>query len=470
MADINKKKKKKKKVIKYRRPISINIGFLVFLAIFAYILIYMIMYFTRVRVSIYEVVYGKNADLTNRTYNGLLLRSESVVSADTAGYLNYYVKSGERASVGTTVCTIDENGQIQKYLKDNEQEMELKAEDYETLRQYISDFTTEYSDVEFSKTYHFKIDLSSKLLECANMNIINEKLAELSADGNYNYVVNKSSAAGIVEYYSDGYEGKQISEISADDFNSDNYTRKSVAPNDLLEQGNPIYKIISEEEWKVLLLLSEDEAKQRQEDTRIKIRFAKDGTTAVGDFEIINQNNCYIGVVTLDKYMIKYASERYATIQIVEEEVEGLKIPKTSIITKDFFQVPKDFASKGGDSDETGYYKRVYDENNQMTIKFTAPEIYYSDEQYYYIDNEDFEKGDVIIKNDSSETFTIGQTSSIEGVYNVNSGYCVFRRVERLAESGDYFLVDIGTSYGLKVYDHIVLEGNMVTENEVVFR
>ena len=76
MADINKKKKKKKKVIKYRRPISINIGFLVFLAVFAYILIYMVMYFTRVRVSIYEVVYGKNADLTNKTYNGLLLRSE----------------------------------------------------------------------------------------------------------------------------------------------------------------------------------------------------------------------------------------------------------------------------------------------------------------------------------------------------------------------------------------------------------
>lgn len=469
MADVSKKRKKRKKVIKYRKPISINIGFLVFLAIFAYILIYMVMYFTRVRVSIYEVVYGRNADLTNKTYNALLLRSENVISADTAGYLNYYVKSGERASVGTTVCTIDENGQIQEYLKNNEEQINLTDEDYESLRQYISNFTTDYSDIDFSKTYNFKIDLSSKLLECANMNIINEKLAELSAQGNYNYLINKASMAGIVEYYSDGYEGKQISDITSADFDAEKYTRKSVVPGALIEQGNPIYKIINEEEWKVLILLPEEEAQARAEDTRIKIQFTKDGTTAVGDFQIANQNNCYIGIITLDKYMIKYASERYAEIQIIEDETAGLKIPETSIVTKDFFTVPKSFAAKGGDSDEIGYFKQVYEEN-QLTIKFIAPEIYYSDEEYYYIDDEDFQKGDIIIKNDSAETFTIGQTSSMEGVYNVNSGYCVFRRIEKLAKSGDYFLVEVNTSYGLKVYDHIVIDGSMVTENEVVFR
>ena len=36
-----KRKKKKKKIIKYRKPLSVNIGFIVFFAIFAYILIYM---------------------------------------------------------------------------------------------------------------------------------------------------------------------------------------------------------------------------------------------------------------------------------------------------------------------------------------------------------------------------------------------------------------------------------------------
>lgn len=470
MTNSKNRKRKRKKVVKYRRPISFNIGFVIFAVIFAYIAIYMVMYFTRDRVSIYEVVYGKSADVTNKTYTALFLRTETTVPADVSGYMNYYIRSGERTSVGNTVYTIDESGKIQEYLENNEESMELTDEDYDALQQHISNFTAGYSDMNFGETYNFKIDLSSALLECANMNAINEKLAELSADGTYNYSVNKSTVAGIVEYYTDGYESKQLSEISASDFENDNYSKKSVASGDLVAAGDAAYKVITEEVWQVLFPLSGEEAQKRQEDTRMKIKFVEDGTTVVGDFQVITQNDCTFGVVTLDKYMIKYASERYGQIQIVENETEGLKIPKSSVISKDFFTIPLEFASKGGDSDEIGFNKQMVDENNQLTIKHITPEIYYSDENYYYIDGEDFEKGDVIVKNDSTDTFTVGQTAGLEGVYNVNSGYCIFRRIEKAAESGDYYLIQADTSYGLKVYDHIVIEGNMVNENDVVFR
>lgn len=463
-------KKKKKKVLKYRRPISINIGFVVFLAVFAYILIYMVMYFARDRVSIYEVVYGKNADQTNKTYDALFLRSENIVASETSGYLNYYVRSGERVSVGTTVYTIDESGKIQEYLASSEGGTELTNEDYETLRHTISAFTSGYSDMQFSDTYDFKVDLSSTLLECANMNKINEKLAELSAQGGYNYTVNKSSLSGIIEYYTDGYEGKTLEQISSADFDSSKYTRQTVASGDLIQAGSPAYKVITEENWNVLFPLTEEEVQKRQEDTRMQIKFTDDGTTVSGDFQVVRQNDCVFGMVTLDKYMLKYASQRYGEIQLVEDTVEGLKIPKTSVVKKDFFLVPKEFATTGGDSSDIGFNKQTFDEQNQSTVKFIAPEIFYQDEQYYYIDDEYFEKGDVIIKTDSAQTFVIGQTNSLEGVYNVNSGYCIFRRIEILMETGDYYLVDLNTSYGLKVYDHIVIDGSMVKENAVVFR
>ena len=100
------------------------------------------MYFARDRVSIYEVVYGKNADQTNKTYDALFLRSENIVASETSGYLNYYVRSGERVSVGTTVYTIDESGKIQEYLASSEGGTELTNEDYETLRHTISAFTS----------------------------------------------------------------------------------------------------------------------------------------------------------------------------------------------------------------------------------------------------------------------------------------------------------------------------------------
>ena len=125
----------------------------------------------------------------------------------------------------------------------------------------------------------------------------------------------------------------------------------------------------------------------------------------------------------------------------------------------------------GGEDNETGFSKQVYDETTgTTTVKFISPEIFYENEQYYYVDDEELAKGDILIKNDSVETFTVGQTDSLEGVYNVNSGYCIFRRIEKLSESSDYFLINTSTSYGLKVYDHIVIDGSVVTENAVVFR
>lgn len=467
---MKRRKKKKTKVLKYKKRRVPNIGLIVFVAIFAYITIYMVMYFTRDRVSIYEVVYGKNADVTNKTYTALILRDETNVMAETSGYINYYIKSGERVAVGETVYSLDESGKIQEYLADYAETLELTEGDYEQIRQYISDFTANYSDNDFSSVYDFKIDLSSLLLEFANMNAINEKLTEFAGTEGYNYTINQSTKSGIVEYYNDGYEGKLVTDINASDFDNTDYKRKTNTAGSLVEAGTPAYKVINAEQWHVLIPLSADEAAARAEDTRMKIKFTEDGTTVVGDFSVITQNDCTFGMVTLDKYMIEYASQRYSEIQIVEDEVEGLKIPKTSIVKKNFFVVPKNFSVIGGDSDETGFSKEVVDENNQKTIKFIAPEIYYADEENYYIDDENIKKGDILIKNESTETFTIGQTSSLEGVFNVNNGYCVFRRIEKLSESGDYFLVRTNTSYGLKVYDHIVIDGSMVKEDAVVFR
>lgn len=470
MAQKTRRKKKRSKMLKYRKPRNINIGLILFASIFVYIAIYTVMYFSRDRVSIYEVVYGKNADTTNKTYTALLMRSESVVNADVSGYMNYYVRSGERASVGTTVYTIDESGKIQEYLSGNAEGTLLTDADYEKMRQDISNFTAEYSDLNFSETYNFKIELASTLLECTNMNMINEKLAELGADGAYNYSVNRAAMAGIVEYYSDGYEAKTLSDITMDDFKQENYSRNTVGIGDLIAVGEPAYKIISEEEWNVLIPLTEEEAAARQEDTRMMIKFMEDGTTVSGDFQVVRQNNCIFGQVTLNKYMLKFAGERYTQIQIVEDEVQGLKIPKSAVVYKDFFTIPSEFSSNGGDSDQIGFLKQEVDEEGKVGMQFVSPEIYYSDDLGYYVDDEDFKAGDIIIKNDSAETYTVGAVAPLGGVYNVNSGYCVFRRIEKILESGDYYLIATNTSYGLKVYDHIVIDGSMVKENDVVFR
>jgi hypothetical protein len=57
----------------------------------------------------------------------------------------------------------------------------------------------------------------------------------------------------------------------------------------------------------------------------------------------------------------------------------------------------------------------------------------------------------------------------LEGAYNINNGYAVFKRVERLESGTDYVLVKRNSPSGLKAYDHIALKADKVTEGAVIY-
>lgn len=79
-------------------------------------------------------------------------------------------------------------------------------------------------------------------------------------------------------------------------------------------------------------------------------------------------------------------------------------------------------------------------------------------------------KGDTLLCEDSNDTMTLNEKGTLEGVYNINRGYAVFRQINILAESEEYYIVEENTSYGLTNYDRIALDGKGIKEDEVVFR
>ena len=68
------------------------------------------------------------------------------------------------------------------------------------------------------------------------------------------------------------------------------------------------------------------------------------------------------------------------------------------------------------------------------------------------------------------EFYQIGERRSLDGAYNVNKGYAVFKKVEMLESSNGYAIVKKGSGYGLQVYDHIVLDASMVSDGQLLFR
>ena len=50
-------------------------------------------------------------------------------------------------------------------------------------------------------------------------------------------------------------------------------------------------------------------------------------------------------------------------------------------------------------------------------------------------------------KAGSSDTYQLSETKQLKGVYNINRGYAVFRQVQILCESDDYYIVQSGNDY-----------------------
>ena len=107
-------KKKNKKVVRYRRPLNINVGMIIFALIFLYMAFYLYTYLRRDKVEFYEVVEGSIVNDTRHT--GIIFRTEEPKYTDRAGNINFYLREGKRAAVGTRVYSIDETGTLSALL------------------------------------------------------------------------------------------------------------------------------------------------------------------------------------------------------------------------------------------------------------------------------------------------------------------------------------------------------------------
>ena len=94
-------KKKNRKVVRYRRPLNINVGMIIFALIFLYMAFYLYTYLRRDKVEFYEVVEGSIVNDTRHT--GIIFRTEEPKYTDRAGNINFYRREGKRAAVGTRV-------------------------------------------------------------------------------------------------------------------------------------------------------------------------------------------------------------------------------------------------------------------------------------------------------------------------------------------------------------------------------
>lgn len=274
----------------------------------------------------------------------------------------------------------------------------------------------------------------------------------------------------------DSLEGKSASDITQEDFERTHYERSIRKSGDLIESGKPVYKLITSENWSVVFPLSDEDKEAYAERKSLQIKPSNSDLTLSGNYsQITGGDGGFYGKLDFNKFMIQFVSDRFMDFEIVSDEAAGLKIPVSSVTTKEFFTIPVGYLTRGGDAtmSESGFYKEVYSESGEPSVVFTPAAIYNSTDEYYYVDKSEsgpFKSGDYIVKPDSSERYQLGPVAMLEGAYNINKGYAVFKLVKELTNNGEYYIIEKGTSYGLSVYDHIVLDASTVTEGQIIYQ
>lgn len=452
-------------ITRFPRRIQFNIGLIISLFILAYVVFHIFSYFTQSSVTIYEVVQGSIT--TDNRYRAMAIRQESLVSSPSDGKVVYFTENGARVGVRSLVCALDTTGEIASLITDKTTKSSLTLSDLSDSEQTISDFVASYTNTGFEKTYAFKNALSETLSTAYGRRIYADnadKIAAAAAGGTF--MNNYPSAPGLLILSTDGLEGITADNFTSDLFEMKDYKKTSFSSNSDVKAGDPIYKLVTDDNWQLVMPISNETKDALSEKSYVDVSFDADGKTATGAVSLTEKAGQTYLILTFDDSMERYADDRFLTVSLHLDQASGLKIPESAIVEKKFYGIPKSYFLKGDDSSDVGVLRM----NSSGDGEFVKPTVYFEDEENYYTDGEKVSTGDTLRQPDGTNEFSVGSIeTSRKGVYNVNKGYAVFKLIDIVYENGNYCIVKAGTSYGIALYDHIALQGDSVEENKLVY-
>ncbi|MGI6071967.1 MAG: HlyD family efflux transporter periplasmic adaptor subunit [Lachnospiraceae bacterium] len=441
---------------------KLNIFIIICAIILIYLIIYFCSYFFGNRVELYEVVSGSSQGHFGNQYTALALREETVVNAVDTGYINFFVGDAIPIRVGEQTYVIDESGELSGRLEEAPRNRTvLNENDLKQIKSIILDFDTAFDPANYYDAYYFKHQLKSHILDLINSNAFDTLSNSVSLSQKDTYTIFKSDISGIMQHNIDGFEDYTVDDVEAAAFRRSNYNKRIIASNDLVSEGSAVYKVITSEDWQLIIRLEEDD--DFSDVDFVEIEFLSDGIVTEASFETFTRAGYRYGVISLNKYLIRYISDRFVQIRIVNDSLVGLKIPKTAVAQEQFFVVPSEFLTVGGNTSDYGFMKQIIASDGSASVQFVTPQIVKKNDEYCFVSTKDFEQGDILIQENTNAQYKINSKENLQGAYVSSGGLYTFKLIEVIGESSGHYIIDVNTSHGLRIYDQILKD---VTKND----
>lgn len=461
----------------------INLGVAIFAIILTYLIFVMITFFIREKVDYTTAEMGV---LTHSNiYKGLVIRDETVISSEAKGAVRYMSTEGARTRSGITVAGVLKNPDMIERL-DEEITKENRAlptddslfdESYEYLKNRIKNYVINKHLYNYEYTYSIKKQIMNDISDIRNTVIRESSLkGEIGAtiallEEQYKDYIDYYYApiSGLVSYNIDGFESITITNFSDSDLEREPKIQEISKKVDV-EEGQALFKIVDNYLWYIVTEIDHECELKIKDKNYIGVEFTeKDIQLDVEVLEIQNVDEKVYLILKVDRLLNEFLSERFVQFKIVYDQYDGIKVPESAVLKKTYLEIPITYLygdminKKILDEDEVGGFigKAIYLDSMK------------TDDEFAYVPvSENLDIGDELLppSKDSilTDTFIISNTKELEGVYIVNKGFAEFKLIETKYNHIDYRIVNVNTSYGIKVYDRIATEASTTREYQII--
>lgn len=341
-----------------RRKIKHSKVFLI--GIFAYIIINGITVFIGKNIDTLVVSNEKIEEYI--TTKGLLIRDEYIINSTMTGNIEAYFKEGDK------VKNLDKVAYVYNDNIDEENFKELENLEEEVIQIEEGQSSIIKADVDKvnkkieknkdniqTKLIQGKLGISKEVVELEEH--IKDKNKLLKSDLNSKPIINKkeeinklnnkieknsdilqTNRSGIISYKFDGNESKynigNISELTIDDIEYTENEYIDILNEGVIKHGQPIARIINNIKQYLAIVVEENEIMNFKENNSVIIR-DKNNQINAKVHNIYTKNDKNVVVFEISEQNIEINDTRVAEFDIIYKSIEGIKIPKSSIVKKD---------------------------------------------------------------------------------------------------------------------------------------
>lgn len=341
-----------------RRKIKHSKVFLI--GIFAYIIINGITVFIGKNIDTLVVSNEKIEEYI--TTKGLLVRDEYIINSTMTGNIEAYFKEGDKVKNLDKVAYVYNNNIDEANFKELEslekEVIQIEEGQSSIIKADVDKVNKEIEknkDNIQTKLIQGKLGISKEVVELEEH--IKDKNKLLKSDLNSKPIINKkeeinklnnkieknsdilqTNKSGIISYKFDGNESKynidNISELTIDDIEYTENEYIDILNEGVIKHGQPIARIINNIKQYLAIVVEENEIMNFKENNSVIIR-DKNNQINAKVHNIYTKNDKNVVVFEISEQNIEINDTRVAEFDIIYKSIEGIKIPKSSIVKKD---------------------------------------------------------------------------------------------------------------------------------------